>query len=42
MLLRIKILNTIKPPFAKIDAGLLTALRAKGGFVVNDINSLSH
>ena len=37
-----KSLDTRKPPFAKLSAGLPTAFRAKGGFVVDDIQSLSH
>ena len=37
-----KSLDTGKPPFAKLSAGLPTAFRAKGGFVVDDIQSLSH
>jgi putative transposase len=38
----IKSLDKRKPPFAIIGVGLPTASKAKGGFVLNDINSLSH
>lgn len=40
--MRIKIFRYKEPPFARIDTGLPTAYKAKGGSVVNDIRSLSH